>query len=85
MLDDIGIKQIEWMLEQVSDGKPVVLLCFEDLRKPGVWCHRTMFTEWYKKRTGIEIRELEESVLEKKVKVDKKDSRKRKTPKLSLF
>jgi uncharacterized protein (DUF488 family) len=59
-LDDLGLAKIQRMLELAADGKPVVLLCFEDLRKPEEWCHRTMFAEWYEERTGEKIHELTE-------------------------
>jgi hypothetical protein len=86
MLNDIGIKQIKWMLKQVSDGKPVVLLCFEDLRKPGEWCHRSMFAEWYEKQTGKKVVELEEADTKTaKVKVDNGKRKSRKVPQLTFF
>jgi len=62
LLDSIGIERVRQMLAEVSDGKPVVLLCFEDLRKPDLWCHRTMFAEWYEMQTGQKIVELPEEV-----------------------
>ena len=34
------------------DETTVVLLCFENLAKPGLWCHRTMFAEWWTGETG---------------------------------
>lgn len=36
----------------------LVLLCFEDLAKPGQWCHRSMFAQWWQERTGGRVREL---------------------------
>lgn len=39
-------------------GKPVVLCCYEDVRKPGEWCHRLVFAEWWLARTGERIEEL---------------------------
>ena len=60
ILDDLGIESIQKMLEEIYDGKPLVLLCFEDLRKPELWCHRTMFAEWYEQQTGQKIEELHE-------------------------
>lgn len=38
----------------------LVLLCFEDLRKPGAWCHRTMAARWLESRGMGKIEELEE-------------------------
>jgi len=42
--------------------KPVVLLCFEDLRQGGsVWCRRRLFADWWKNKTGEIIPELEDN------------------------
>ena len=43
-----------------AEGKDLVLLCFEDVRVPGDWCHRTMFAEWWAEKTGEMIEELED-------------------------
>jgi hypothetical protein len=60
-LDSIGINRIQRQLNYFeSFGKDVVLLCFEDVRKEGNWCHRTAFAEWYRLRTGKTIEELPE-------------------------
>jgi hypothetical protein len=43
----------------VSDEVPLVLLCFEQLaKKPGTWCHRTLFGAWWHANTGEEVAEL---------------------------
>ena len=42
----------------VQDEARVVLLCFEDIRKKGVWCHRTIFAEWYEENFDDQIFEL---------------------------
>lgn len=36
----------------------LVLLCFEKLVKPGEWCHRTMFAEWWEETIGDRVREI---------------------------
>lgn len=41
-----------------SEGKELVLLCYEDIRNPEDWCHRTIFAEWYAEKTGEIIQEL---------------------------
>ena len=41
-----------------DEGKQLVLLCYEDIRDPANWCHRTMFAEWWLKQTGEIIEEL---------------------------
>ena len=33
-------------------------LCYEDVRVPGDWCHRTVFAEWWAEQTGELIEEL---------------------------
>ena len=59
-LDKIGFETIAKKLKAFEDmGKPVVLLCYEDIRKgPDNWCHRTFFAEWWLKQTGEKIEEL---------------------------
>ena len=58
-LEKIGFEKIKAHLEQLQeDGKDVVLLCYEDIRKPEAWCHRTMFADWWHKMTGETIEEL---------------------------
>jgi hypothetical protein len=39
----------------------LVLLCFEDLRKPGVWCHRQILAAWIEERFGMVVPELPEA------------------------
>jgi hypothetical protein len=38
---------------------PLALCCFEDLRKPDAWCHRTYLAELLGEWLGVEIPELE--------------------------
>lgn len=57
-LDKIGVNRIQRELSRFSGEKPVVLLCYEDVRKPGEWCHRTHFAEWWHDRTGEIVEEL---------------------------
>ena len=62
-LDRIGAEKIREMLGKISaqhGGKDVVLLCFEDIRKPGQWCHRRLFSQWWQQQTREEVEELEE-------------------------
>lgn len=44
-----------------DEGKELVLLCYEDVRIPEDWCHRTVFAQWYCEKTGEIIRELPDS------------------------
>jgi hypothetical protein len=38
----------------------LVLLCYEDLRKPDMWCHRQIVAQWLQERYGIVVPELAE-------------------------
>lgn len=63
-LDKMGTDKVIRIVQQLErhaydEGKQLVLLCFEDIRKPGEWCHRTLFAEWWLKHTGEVIEELE--------------------------
>jgi len=40
------------------DGERIVLLCFEDVRKPDQWCHRQLLSEWLTEHLGESIPEL---------------------------
>lgn len=51
-LDRIGIDRIQKQIDAFGFEKPVVLLCYEDVRDPSQWCHRTMFAQWLLEQTG---------------------------------
>ena len=51
-LDRIGIERIQRQIDAFGFDKPVVLLCYEDVRDPSQWCHRTMFAQWLLEQTG---------------------------------
>lgn len=51
-LDRIGVDRIQAALDSFGIDKPVVLLCYEDVRDPSQWCHRTMFAQWWLEQTG---------------------------------
>jgi hypothetical protein len=55
-----GVSMIAEMLEALvrPGDRGVVLLCFEGLKKPGEWCHRSMFAEYWEEKTGQAVREL---------------------------
>ena len=59
-LDTIGVDRIREKLRHFEElGKPVVLLCFEDIRKGAWnWCHRNIFASWWEQHTGEKIPEL---------------------------
>ena len=56
-LAEIGADAILARLERVSGGLPVVLLCFEDVRQPGTWCHREHLAAWLREH-GAAVEEL---------------------------
>lgn len=57
----ISVDFVADQLHQMQyDGRDVVLLCFEDIRIRGNWCHRRMFAKWWKKQTKKDIKELDE-------------------------
>lgn len=60
-LNRVGVGPISRLLAGLAqkaavDG--VVLLCFEDLTKPGEWCHRRVFADWWLEQTGEQVVEL---------------------------
>lgn len=60
-LNRIGAAEIGGQLaviQNANPGKDLVLLCFEDFRKPGLWCHRSMFAQWWTQQTGEEVQEM---------------------------
>ena len=58
-LDQKGLQRILSQLQRFERlGKDVVLLCYEDIRKPDDWCHRRTFADWWLKNTGEAIPEL---------------------------
>lgn len=59
-LECFGTQRIRSLLSEFeAQGKDVVLLCYEDIRKGEAdWCHRTMFAKWWFEKTGEPIPEL---------------------------
>lgn len=60
-LAGFGVDRIARLLEAIAtaaDAPGVVLLCFEDLTKQGLWCHRSIFASWWQENTGQEVCEL---------------------------
>lgn len=51
-LDRIGPDRIQDALDRFGVDKPVVLLCYEDVRDPSQWCHRSIFAQWWLEQTG---------------------------------
>lgn len=62
-LEAKGVAQIRRTLEKIAadaKGDALVLLCYENISKPGEWCHRRMFAEWWEAQTGEVVAELSE-------------------------
>ncbi len=62
-LEEIGKEKIIGIVTKLderarSESKELVLLCFEDVRVEGDWCHRTIFAEWWAENVGEVIEEL---------------------------
>ena len=71
-LEGIGTDRIIDMVQRMdeearAEGKELVLLCYEDVRVPGDWCHRTVFAEWWAEQTGELIEELLDNIEQEKV------------------
>nr|DAL67080.1 MAG TPA: hypothetical protein [Caudoviricetes sp.] len=80
-LEGIGTDRIIDMVEKMdeearTEGKELVLLCYEDVRVPGDWCHRTVFAEWWAENTGELIEELTDPTPPKGKKQSKADNKK---------
>lgn len=62
-LERLGVDRVRDQLEQISQmhgNADLVLLCWEDIARPGVWCHRRMFADWWERKTGQRVDELPE-------------------------
>lgn len=60
-MDKVGVTRVHTLISRyLTMGKDVVLCCYEDVRKPDEWCHRLVFTEWWARRTGEIIEELQD-------------------------
>lgn len=56
VLNQLSITEVIEDLEKLSQGKTIVLLCYE---KPEDFCHRHLVADWFTKN-GIECKEWEE-------------------------
>jgi len=60
-LESFGVERLRNRLSDIAiahDRTYLVLLCYEDLTKPGEICHRRMFAEWWREQTGYVTYEL---------------------------
>jgi hypothetical protein len=79
-LEGIGTEKIISMVQRFdqaaqSEGKQLVLLCYEDVRIPEDWCHRTVFAEWWAENVGELIEELPNPTPPKEKKKAKADNK----------
>jgi hypothetical protein len=61
-LDGHGRELLADRFREISDGhggKPLVLLCYEDLTRAGEWCHREIFSALWREWTGQEVAEIQ--------------------------
>ena len=56
------IQQAFCELSQAASGRDLILLCFEDLTKPDLWCHRRIFADWWTEKTGQVVLELKAAI-----------------------
>ena len=58
LLGDVEFLVDAW--ERVDGRRPdrLALLCYEKLSKPGNWCHRTMFGQWWTDQSGSYVGEF---------------------------
>jgi len=64
-LDDLGVGGVRDLLTACAEranNERLVLLCYEDLTKPGMRCHRRFFSSWWQENTGEVVPELEPDV-----------------------
>lgn len=62
-LDELDLGALETRFRAIADAvgaRGCVVLCFEDVRLPGAWCHRRLFAEHWQERTGQVVLELGE-------------------------
>lgn len=63
-LEEVGVDAIRESAKHlrsaigVDENAVLVLLCFEQLaKKPGTYCHRSLFAQWWTKQTGEDVPE----------------------------
>lgn len=61
LLEAKGVARIAQQLNDLLASfapQAIVLCCYEDLTKPGEWCHRQTFSRWWLEQTGEAIGDL---------------------------
>jgi hypothetical protein len=64
ILKPLNAAQVYDDLLVLSGGHPPVLLCWEDVRKEGQWCHRRMAGEWFEQELGFSVPEYQPAARE---------------------
>jgi uncharacterized protein DUF488 len=58
-LERVGADEVIRLLRCMQgDSKGLALLCFEDIRLPDRWCHRSILASWLQRETGLNVQEL---------------------------
>lgn len=60
-LDSVGVEKLASRfraLVTATGQERLVLMCFEELSKPGEHCHRRCFAQWWEEHTGDPVIEL---------------------------
>jgi hypothetical protein len=69
-LDDLGVGGVRELLTTCAEranNERLVLLCYEDLTKPGLRCHRRLFAAWWQENTDEVVPELEPEVRQRRL------------------
>ena len=53
-----GVKRFIDSFVNRATGRDVVMLCYEDVRDPEQFCHRTTLADWLNRYVGMDIKEL---------------------------
>ena len=64
-LDDLGVggvRELLTMCVERANNERLAILCYEDLTKPGMRCHRRLFSAWWEVNTGESVPELQPDV-----------------------
>jgi hypothetical protein len=64
-LDDLGVSGVRELLTTCAEranNERLLMLCYEDLTRPDLRCHRRLFAAWWEVNTGEVVPELEPEV-----------------------
>jgi hypothetical protein len=69
-LDDLGVEgvcDLLTMCVERGNNERLCLLCYEDLTKPGLRCHRRLFANWWTEHTGEAVPELQPDICQNRL------------------